>query len=221
MIRCQGLTKVYEKAGRRVAALDSVDFEVAEGEFVAVVGPSGSGKSTLLMTVGGLIRPTSGEVTVADTPLADLSPSELAAFRAGTVGFVFQLFHLVPYLTSIENVLLAGYATGADGGSDGERAEELLASMGLGDRLEHTPGELSAGERQRVALARALFNDPPLVLADEPTGNLDLERGKEVLDSLTTIHREGKTVVLVTHSPQVAQVAERTLTLRAGKLVLH
>lgn len=221
MIRCQGLSKVYEKGGRRVAALDSVDFEVAEGEFVAVVGPSGSGKSTLLMTIGGLIRPTSGEVTVADTPLADLSAAQLAAFRAGTVGFVFQLFHLVPYLTSVENVLLAGYATGADGNSDKERAEGLLVSMGLGDRLEHTPGELSAGERQRVALARALFNDPPLVLADEPTGNLDLERGKEVLDSLTTIHRERKTVVLVTHSPQVAQVAERTLTLRAGKLVPH
>ena len=226
VISCECLSKVFEKRDGRVVALSDIDLRVDEGEFLSVVGPSGSGKSTLLMILGGLIRPTSGAVTVAGTSLADLRPAELSAFRARTVGFVFQLFHLVPYLTSVENVLLAAYS-GRSGSadpstllrtSDSTRAEELLTSMGLGDRLTHTPGELSAGEKQRVALARALFSDPPLLLADEPTGNLDPERGQVVLDHLAKIHQEGKTVVLVTHSPEVAGVAQRTVTLRAGKL---
>ena len=226
MISCEHLSKVFEKRDGRVVALSNVDLRVDEGEFLSVVGPSGSGKSTLLMILGGLIRPTSGAVTVAGTSLADLRPAELSAFRARTVGFVFQLFHLVPYLTSVENVLLAAYS-GRSGSadpstllrtSDSTRAEELLTSMGLGDRLTHTPGELSAGEKQRVALARALFSDPPLLLADEPTGNLDPERGRVVLDHLAKIHQEGKTVVLVSHSPEVAGVAQRTVTLRAGHL---
>jgi len=220
------LSKVFEKRDGRVVALSNVDLRVDEGEFLSVVGPSGSGKSTLLMILGGLIRPTSGAVTVAGTSLADLRPAELSAFRARTVGFVFQLFHLVPYLTSVENVLLAAYSARSGSAdpstllrtSDRTRAEELLTSMGLGDRLTHTPGELSAGEKQRVALARALFSDPPLLLADEPTGNLDPERGRVVLDHLAKIHQEGKTVVLVTHSPEVAGVAQRTVTLSAGKL---
>ncbi len=218
MISCEHLSKVFEKRDGRVVALSNVDLRVDEGEFLSVVGPSGSGKSTLLMILGGLIRPTSGVVTVAGTSLADLRPAELSAFRARTVGFVFQLFHLVPYLTSVENVLLAAYSGRSGSADDRTRAEELLASMGLGDRLTHTPGELSAGEKQRVALARALFSDPPLLLADEPTGNLDPERGRVVLDHLAKIHQEGKTVVLVSHSPEVAGVAQRTVTLRAGRL---
>ncbi len=218
MIQCEHLTKVFKKRGREVVALDDVGLGVEEGEFLSIVGPSGSGKSTLLMTLGGLIHPTSGEVTVAGTPLGELRLAELSAFRARTVGFVFQLFHLVPYLTAVENVLLAAYSARSGGADDGSRAEELLASMGLGDRLTHTPGELSAGEKQRVALARALFNDPPLVLADEPTGNLDPERSTVVLDHLRRIHEEGKTVLLVTHSPEVARFAQRTVTLRAGHL---
>lgn len=218
MISCEHLSKVFEKRDGRVVALSNVDLRVDEGEFLSVVGPSGSGKSTLLMILGGLIRPTSGAVTVAGTSLADLHPAELSAFRARTVGFVFQLFHLVPYLTSVENVLLAAYSGRSGSADDSTRAEELLTSMGLGDRLTHTPGELSAGEKQRVALARALFSDPPLLLADEPTGNLDPERGRVVLDHLAKIHQEGKTVVLVTHSPEVAGVAQRTVTLSAGKL---
>lgn len=218
MISCEHLSKVFEKRDGRVVALSDIDLRVDEGEFLSVVGPSGSGKSTLLMILGGLIRPTSGAVTVAGTSLADLRPAELSAFRARTVGFVFQLFHLVPYLTSVENVLLAAYSGRSGSADDSARAEELLTSMGLGDRLTHTPGELSAGEKQRVALARALFSDPPLLLADEPTGNLDPERGRVVLDHLAKIHQEGKTVVLVTHSPEVAGVAQRTVTLRAGEL---
>ncbi len=218
MISCEHLSKVFEKRDGRVVALSNVDLRVDEGEFLSVVGPSGSGKSTLLMILGGLIRPTSGAVTVAGTSLAGLRPAELSAFRARTVGFVFQLFHLVPYLTSVENVLLAAYSGRSGGADDSTRAEELLTSMGLGDRLTHTPGELSAGEKQRVALARALFSDPPLLLADEPTGNLDPERGRVVLDHLAKIHQEGKTVVLVSHSPEVAGVAQRTVSLRAGEL---
>ena len=218
MIQCEHLTKVFEKRGGAVVALDDVRLSVEEGEFLSIVGPSGSGKSTLLMALGGLIHPTSGELTVAGTALGELRPAELSAFRARTVGFVFQLFHLVSYLTAVDNVLLAAYSARSVGADDRSRAEELLASMGLGRRLTHTPGELSAGEKQRVALARALFNDPPLLLADEPTGNLDPERGKVVLDHLESIHREGKTVLLVTHSPEVAHVAQRTVTLRGGHL---
>ena len=218
MIQCEHLTKAFKKRGREVVALDDVGLGVGRGEFLSIVGPSGSGKSTLLMTLGGLIHPTSGEVTVAGTSLGELRLAELSAFRARTVGFVFQLFHLVPYLTAVENVLLAAYSARSDSADDRNRAGELLASMGLGDRLTHTPGELSAGEKQRVALARALFNDPPLVLADEPTGNLDPERSTVVLDHLKRIHEEGKTVLLVTHSPDVARAAQRTVTLRAGHL---
>ena len=218
MIQCEHLTKAFKKRGREVVALDDVGLGVERGEFLSIVGPSGSGKSTLLMTLGGLIHPTSGEVTVAGTSLGELRLAELSAFRARTVGFVFQLFHLVPYLTAVENVLLAAYSARSDSADDRNRAGDLLASMGLGDRLSHTPGELSAGEKQRVALARALFNDPPLVLADEPTGNLDPERSRVVLDHLKRIHEEGKTVLLVTHSPDVARAAQRTVTLRAGHL---
>jgi len=218
VIACEHLSKVFEKRDGRVVALSDVDLHVEEGEFLSILGPSGSGKSTLLMILGGLIRPTSGRVTVGGTSLADLRPAELCAFRARTAGFVFQLFHLVPYLTSVENVLLAAYSARSGSADDRTRAEELLASMGLGERLTHTPGELSAGEKQRVALARALFNDPPLLLADEPTGNLDPERGQLVLDHLARIHEERRTIVLVTHSPEVARAAQRTATLTAGKL---
>jgi len=226
VISCRHLSKVFRPYGRpygrkpggRVVALDDIDLQVDEGDFLAVVGPSGSGKTTLLTILGGLIRQTAGEVIVSGTPLAELPTSHRAAFRARTIGFVFQLFHLVPYLTALENVLLAGYVLPSPDVGNQERAEELLAAMGLGDRLDHTPGELSAGEKQRVALARALFNDPPILLADEPTGNLDPERSHDVLDHLKRIHEAGKTVVLVTHSPELAQVAQRAVTLRAGKL---
>jgi len=218
VISCRHLSKVFQKPGGRVVALDDIDLQVDEGDFLAVVGPSGSGKTTLLMTLGGLIRPTGGEVIVSGTPVAELPASHRAAFRARTIGFVFQLFHLVPYLTALENVLLAGYVLSSPDVGNRERAEDLLAAMGLGDRLDHIPGELSAGEKQRVALARALFNDAPILLADEPTGNLDPERSHDVLDHLKRIHEAGKTIILVTHSPELAQVAQRAVTLRAGKL---
>jgi putative ABC transport system ATP-binding protein len=218
VIRCRGLRKEYRTGGRRIAALDGVDLEVDAGEFLAVVGPSGSGKSTLLMVLGGLIRPTAGEVHLESTRLDGLGSSELAAFRARTVGFVFQLFHLVPYLSSTENVLLAGFSAGGTGDTDPDRAEELLRSLGLEDRLRQPAGALSAGEQQRVAIARALYNDPPLLLADEPTGNLDPDNGRVVLEHLRRIHAEGHTVILVTHSPEVARSADRQVALRAGKL---
>ena len=250
VIRCHGLRKVYRSRGRETAALDGIDLTVERGEFLAVVGPSGSGKSTLLMTLGGLIRPTAGEVEVHGTRLDGLKPADLAEFRARTVGFVFQLFHLVPYLSATDNVLLAGFGVGGSfqgNGAEGrcatrgaflaplsqrlgrlwrpttpwssrERAEELLRSLNLEDRLSHRASELSAGEQQRVAIARALYNDPPVLLADEPTGNLDPENGLLVLDQLRRIHAEARTVVLVTHSLDAARGADRRVILRSGKL---
>jgi len=203
-----------------------MDLEVAEGDFVVVRGPSGSGKSTLLLTIAGMIRPTAGTVTVRGEDLYALGGRGRSRFRARNVGFVFQMFHLVPYLSVVENVILPGRLL-SHVGSDGKRARrqdprvralELLERFGLQDRLDHCPAELSTGERQRTAIARALINDPWLLLADEPTGNLDTETGGVVMDCLADLHRAGKTVVLVTHDPTVDRYADRVLLLRGGRL---
>jgi len=216
MIRFEEVTKVYPTANGEVRAIDGVSLEVAEGEFIAVRGPSGCGKSTLLALAGGLARPTSGLVEVAGANLATMGPADLARFRVENIGFVFQMFHLLPYLSVLENVVVAAPEGLAD--ESRERAKELLDRFGMTERLTHRPGELSAGERQRVAMARALLNRPKVLLADEPTGNLDPENAAAVLQLVTLFRNEGGTVLLVTHEDQAAAAADRTVLMRFGKL---
>jgi ABC-type lipoprotein export system ATPase subunit len=216
VIRLEHVSKTYRGRRGPVAALDDVSLQVAAGEFVAVRGPSGCGKSTLLLTIAGMIRPTGGTVTVRDLDLYALGAPGRTHFRAQNVGFVFQMFHLVPYLNVLDNVLLP--ARFARSGDRKTRALGLLERFGLQHRLEHFPAELSTGERQRTAIARALVNDPWLVLADEPTGNLDTETGASVMECLSEVHRAGKTIVLVTHDPAVDQHATRVVKLRAGRV---
>jgi ABC-type lipoprotein export system ATPase subunit len=252
MIRCEQLTKTYATRSAQVRALDQVNLAVQAGEFLCIRGPSGCGKTTLLLTLGGLLRPSSGRVVVDGADLYALSPGDRARFRAAKIGFVFQMFHLVPYLTVAENVLLAaggGLGPSADSkaseGAPSEvaaeglkagrqtergmfgvrasawsaRAVELLTQLGLGARVGHKPGELSAGERQRTALARALLNQPQLLLADEPTGNLDPDNAAAVFEHLRAFHRAGGTVVVVTHGAVAEPYATRVCQMRAGAVV--
>ena len=217
MIRCDEVTKIFSKNGSEVMSLDRFTAEVADGEFVAVRGPSGSGKTTLLLTLGGMQRPSEGLVQLAGRDLYAMSPAERARLRSSEIGFVFQMFHLVPYLDLLGNVLLA--CPGKPSAEVRQRAGELMDELGLADRASHRPGELSAGERQRLAVARALLNRPKLILADEPTGNLDPENAAEVIRHLVEFHRGGGTVVLVTHGEVVNVHADRTLSLEQGRLV--
>lgn len=214
MIHLDEVTKVYRTPNGQVSALAGVSLDVEPGEFVAVRGPSGCGKSTLLTIVGGLGTPSSGRVVVAGKDLVAMGSAERARFRAEQIGFVFQMFHLLPYLTVLDNVL-AGALPGA-GTKARQRAEQLLTEFQLADRFGHRPGELSIGERQRVAMARALINRPRLILADEPTGNLDAENSEAVLGLLAAFQDEGGTILLVTHQEQAAQYAGRTVLLRDG-----
>ena len=219
MIRCDEVTKTFRKNGSEVTSLDRFTAEVAEGEFVAVRGPSGSGKTTLLLTLGGMQRPSDGSVQLAGRDLYALSPAERARLRSSEIGFVFQMFHLVPYLDLLGNVLLA--CPGKPSAEVRQRAGGLMDELGLADRASHRPGELSAGERQRLAVARALLNRPKLILADEPTGNLDPENAAEVIRHLAEFHRGGGTVVLVTHGAAADAHADRTLRLEQGRLVAN
>ena len=216
MIRCDEVTKIFRKNGSEVTSLDRFTAEVAEGEFVAVRGPSGCGKTTLLLTLGGMQRPSAGSVQLGGRDLYALSPAERAGLRSSEIGFVFQMFHLVPYLDLLANVLLA--CPGEPSAEVRRRAGGLLDELGLVDRASHCPGELSAGERQRLAVARALLNRPKLILADEPTGNLDPENAAEVIRHLAEFHRGGGTVVLVTHGASADAHADRTLRLEQGQL---
>ena len=216
MIRCDEVTKIFRKNGSEVTSLDRFTAEVAEGEFVAVRGPSGCGKTTLLLTLGGMQRPSAGSVQLGGRDLYALSPAERAGLRSSEIGFVFQMFHLVPYLDLLGNVLLA--CPGEPSAEVRRRAGGLLDELGLADRASHRPGELSAGERQRLAVARALLNRPKLILADEPTGNLDPENAAEVIRHLAEFHRGGGTVVLVTHGASADAHADRTLRLEQGQL---
>ena len=207
MIACEQVTKRFGA----VTALAPFDLDVTAGEFVAVKGPSGCGKTTLLLTLGGMLRPSGGTVNFDGANLYAKSISERAEYRATEVGFVFQMFHLVPYLGVEENVRLA-----TRNGSMTQRPRELLEQFGLGHRLTHTPGELSAGERQRVALARALVNEPRLILADEPTGNLDPENDRQVFEHLAEFHRAGGTVIVVTHGSTADEFADRIVNLETA-----
>jgi len=219
MIVLQGVSKEF--AGKRhVTALEGVSLAIGRGELVAVIGPSGSGKSTLLNVIGGLDRPTAGEVRVDGQALGGLTDDELTRVRRDKIGFIFQFFNLLPTLTSLENVGLPLHLRGWTRHKVQERATELLILVQLGHRLEHLPEELSGGERQRVAIARALSIYPPVLLADEPTGNLDTHTGTEILTLIRDLHtRLGSTVVIVTHDMAVAQSCDRTIALRDGHII--
>jgi putative ABC transport system ATP-binding protein len=213
MLRLEAVSKVYARGGRGVIALSPCHLTIETGAFLAVVGPSGSGKSTLLAILGGMLAPTTGTVWLDGQSLYDLSVPERARLRARKIGFVFQAFNLVPYLTALENVQVPLYLAGMELAEQRRRAAALLEQVGLGDRLGHRPSELSIGQQQRVALARTLANDPPLILADEPTGNLDPTTRTQVLRLLGDFHREGRTIVMVTHDPVAAGCANRLLHL--------
>ena len=214
MLRFEGVTKTYHKDGRPVRALDAVDLTIARGEFVLVKGPSGCGKSTLLLSAGAMLCPSSGRVLLNDQDVYALDNAARSRLRAAQVGFVFQMLHLIPYLSVRDNVLVGA----GRNGESVERAGTLVEALGLAQRTRHRPAELSAGEKQRVALARAFVGRPPLILADEPTGNLDPENAQAVMEHLYAYHREGATVLVVTHGADADDYASRILRLRDGRL---
>jgi len=213
IIKIDNLSKHYDSA----SALLGVNCAIQSGEWVSIVGPSGSGKSTLLNILGGLDHPSEGWITINETDINALSEDELARFRRETIGFVFQQSHLIPYLTAAENVMLAQYFHSIP---DRKEAEDALGRVGLGHRLHHRPSQLSGGEQQRVCIARALINNPSLLLADEPTGNLDRANTKNILELLKNLHaQEGFTIVVVTHDPYVSQWAGRTISMEDGRII--
>ena len=219
MIQVSGLTKTISTPTHRVDILKGIDLEIPRGQFAAIMGPSGSGKSTLLGLLAGLDAPTSGRIVLDGVDITGLEEDALALLRGRKIGFVFQSYHLIPTLTAEENVLLPLELSGLSN-SGSARARELLESVGLLDRRDHYPVQLSGGEQQRVALARAFVGRPPILLADEPTGNLDTANGHVVLDLLMTLNRrEGTTLVLVTHDQQISEQADRRITLRDGRVV--
>jgi putative ABC transport system ATP-binding protein len=213
------VSRVYAMGRVEVAALADVSLDVMPGEFVAIVGPSGSGKSTMINILGCLDRPTAGAYRLAGTPVADLDDNGLAALRSRTIGFVFQSYNLLPRTTALDNVATPLLYQGVSRRDRAARAKAALERLGLGDRLDHEPTELSGGQQQRVAIARALVTEPALILADEPTGNLDSHAGADVLGLLHELHAAGRTVVLITHDAEVARTADRQIHLLDGQVV--
>jgi putative ABC transport system ATP-binding protein len=219
IIRTKNLRRHFKMGQEVVRALDGVELEVQQGDFLGVTGPSGSGKSTLLYLLGGLDHPTSGEIWVQGAEIATLDEDELADFRQQTIGFIFQMFNLIPTMTALENVEFPMLFSKASPSQRRQRASQLLELVGLGDRLNHRPTELSGGQQQRVAIARALVNDPPLVLADEPTGNLDSHAGAEVIGVLEQLNRQGRTIIVVSHDQDVIAGAKHSIRLHDGQVV--
>jgi putative ABC transport system ATP-binding protein len=226
MIQIKNVTKLYpakeagngagkENGAGSIHALDHISLHVAKGEWLSIMGPSGSGKSTLVNLIGCLDQPTSGEIWLDDQNVAGISASDLNRVRAEKIGFIFQQFHLIPFLTAVENIMLAQYFHSM---TDEKEAVEALTRVGLGDRAHHLPSQLSGGEQQRVCIARALINDPRIILADEPTGNLDAVNEEIVLRLLREFHQQGRTIVMVTHDPVVARLADRRIELHHGKI---
>ena len=218
MIALEQVTKQYQHRRGEVTGLNNVDLTIESGEFIALVGPSGSGKSTLLLVLGTMMSPTMGRVLVDDTSVYDLCVAHRTQLRRAKIGFVFQTFNLIPYLTAIQNVQLPLALAGAPMSAQVSRATELLDRVGLAERMDHKPGELSIGQQQRVALARTLANDPEIILADEPTGNLDPDTRTQILGFFQEFNREGKTVVIVTHDPAVAEIAHRRVRIVDGRI---
>jgi putative ABC transport system ATP-binding protein len=218
IIELRGVSRIYDTGRLQVAALAGVDFRVAEGEFVAIVGPSGSGKSTLMNVLGCLDRPTSGTYHLAGVDVGSLSDDGLAQLRSRRIGFVFQSYNLLPRTSALDNVAAPLMYQGVGAGRRRTLAAAALERLGLGDRLDHEPTELSGGQQQRVAVARAIVTDPTLILADEPTGNLDTHSGAEVMALLHELHRGGRTIVLITHEAEVASQASRQIHIRDGRV---
>lgn len=218
IITVKNASRLYTMGARTLTALDDVSLEVIAGEFVAIVGPSGSGKSTLMNVIGGIDKPTAGQVWVAQERIDRLSENALAIWRRTHVGIVFQFFQLLPTLTALENVTLPLELSGAARNGYRSRAARMLARVGLTDRETQLPSELSGGEQQRVAIARALVNDPPILLADEPTGNLDTTNAMSIVDLLGELAQSGKTIVLITHEQNLARAAGRIVRMRDGKI---
>lgn len=219
LIELDGVTKTYELGGEKIYALNNVDLKINDGDFIAIVGPSGSGKSTLANIIGGLDVPDSGKVIIENSEITDLNDRTLSAYRNKTIGFIFQSFNLQPTLTALENVtvpLLFGHVKPAE---RKKRAEACLEAVGLGDRMNHRPSQLSGGQRQRVCIARALVTNPKIIIADEPTGNLDSSKGKEIIGILKNLNQTSKiTLVVITHDQSVASEAKKVVTIKDGKL---
>jgi len=219
LITVSDVRKSHGQGSETVEALRGVSLTVREGEFVTIMGESGSGKSTLLSIIGGMSRPSSGLVEIDGTSIYDLPDERRADFRAQTLGFVFQSFHLIPYLTAVENVMLPLAIVSMPSRQKREMAERALERVGLGGKLNRLPSQLSGGEQERVAIARAIVRRPPILLADEPTGNLDTATGEEILSLFRTLNADGETIVMVTHNPLIAGVSDRTIRLRDGRVV--
>ena len=218
ILEVNGLTKIYGNGDNRVTALDHVSFRVKKGEFVAIVGASGSGKYTLMNLIGGIDRPTSGDVVVDGRRIFDMDESALAIFRRRNIGIVYQFYNLIPNLTVVENIMLPCLLDNRK--PDAQKLARILEMTGLSDRQDHLPGELSGGQQQRVSVGRALINAPAFILADEPTGNLDSKAGRKIMELLTAANRkENQTLILITHDEKIALLADRILTISDGKLI--
>ncbi len=218
LIEIENLSKVYGNGKETVNALTDINLNIQRGEFVSVMGPSGSGKSTLLTILGGLNHPSEGEVIVDEIPIYKLPIEKLADFRREYIGFIFQSFQLIPYLTVVENVMLPLSITDKSNQEQKRIAEEILEKMGLQGKGRRLPDQLSGGEQERVAIARALVNSPPILLADEPTGNLDSKVGKEIMELFKSLNEEGQTIIMVTHNPENTRFSTRTIFLRDGRI---
>ena len=222
IINLKGVAKHYKMGENIVKALDGIDIKINKGDFVAIMGPSGSGKSTGMNLVGSLDLPTKGAIYLDGKDISKMHESDLAQVRGKKIGFIFQSFNLIPNLTAKENIMLPMLFQNVDGEERNERAEKLLGLVDLADRMEHYPNQLSGGQQQRVAIARALANNPEVILADEPTGNLDTKTGEKMMDFLTKLNNDGKTIIMVTHSPELAREHARTIySIRDGKVESH
>jgi len=219
LIKVKNLAKTYGEASNETRALDGVSFEIKKGEFVAIIGPSGSGKSTLMHILGCLDHPTSGQYLLKGKDVANLNENQLAAIRNQNIGFVFQFFNLLPRTSALKNVQLPMIYSNTPRSKRVQRASELLGAVGLKDKLNSTPAQLSGGQQQRVAIARALVNDPLIIFADEPTGNLDTKSSHEIMAILKKLNEEGNTIIMITHEPDIAKLAKRVITVRDGKII--
>ncbi len=219
LIQIEDLHRHFQMGRETVRALDGVTLDIAAGELLGVTGTSGSGKSTLMYLLGGLDHPTSGRITVAGQDISALDEDGLAVFRQARIGFIFQMFNLIPSLSALENVEFPMLFSRVPPAERRQKARELLERVGLGERMNHRPSELSGGQQQRVAIARSLVNEPQIILADEPTGNLDSRSGGEVLDLLRQLHQEGRTVIIVSHDPHVVEQSTRCIRLHDGRIV--